>query len=68
MPTDFTSPHEPVDARNPASTEILLGGALEGHVLVKNLNKSLPLSKPKALSIFGYDAKAPPALNVPFPG
>ena len=67
MPIDFTSPHEAVYARNPASKEILLDGALEGHVLVKNSNKTLPLNKPKVLSIFGYDAVAPSALDVPLP-
>jgi beta-glucosidase len=67
MPIDFTSPHEAIFARNPASKEILFDGALEGHVLVKNLNKTLPLNKPKVLSIFGYDAKAPPDLDVPLP-
>jgi beta-glucosidase len=67
MPIDFTSPHKAVYATDPASKEILFDGALEGHVLVKNLNNALPLSKPKALSIFGYDARAPPALDVPLP-
>jgi beta-glucosidase len=67
MPIDFTSPHTAVYARDPASKEFLLDGALEGHVLVKNVNKSLPLNKPKVLSIFGYDARAPSALDVPLP-
>ena len=30
--------------------------AIEGHVLVKNVNNALPLRSPKTLSIFGYDA------------
>lgn len=34
-------------------------------MLVKNTNKSLPLAKPKLLSIFGYDAVAPPEMNAP---
>lgn len=67
MPKDFTSPHVAIDARDPASKQVLLDGAIEGHVLVKNLNKTLPLKKPKVLSIFGYDAKAPPALDVGLP-
>jgi beta-glucosidase len=65
MPVDFTAPHSAVYARDPASKPTLLQGALEGHVLVKNTNKSLPLQKPKLLSIFGYDAVAPPAMTAP---
>ncbi|TVY84124.1 putative beta-glucosidase M [Lachnellula suecica] len=68
MPADLTVPHEAVDARDPASKTILLNGALEGHVLVKNTNKTLPFNKPKVLSIFGYDAQAPPDLNPTPPG
>lgn len=41
-----------------------MDGAVAGHVLVKNVNHSLPLGKPKMLSIFGYDAAAPPTKNV----
>lgn len=63
MPVDLTAPHEIIDARDPASKSVLLNSALEGHVLVKNVNKALPLSKPKLLSVFGYDAAAPPTLN-----
>lgn len=68
MPTGFTFPHIPIYARDPASKPVALNGALEGHVLVKNENNYLPLKKPKVLSIFGYDAPAPPALDVPLPG
>lgn len=67
MPLDYTAPHTPIYARDPASKSVLLDGALEGHVLVKNVNKSLPLKSPKLLSIFGYDAVAPPDLDIARP-
>ena len=67
MPLDYTAPHTPVYARDPASKPILLQGAIEGHVLVKNINNALPLKKPKLLSVFGYDAAAPPGMDVPSP-
>lgn len=38
-------------------------GAVEGHVLVKNVKNALPLSNPAFISLFGYDAPAPPVLN-----
>lgn len=43
---------------------MLLDGAIAGHVLVKNVNGALPLGKPTILSIFGYDAQAPPTKNI----
>ena len=67
MALDYTAPHTPVYARDPASQPVLLDGALEGHVLVKNVNSSLPLKSPKLLSIFGYDAVAPPDLDIAGP-
>lgn len=33
-------------------------------MLVKNVNNTLPLQNPKMLSIFGYDAQAPPTKNI----
>jgi beta-glucosidase len=48
-----------VNARDPASRPTLFNGAVEGHVLVKNTNNSLPLKSPQLLSIYGYDAKSP---------
>jgi beta-glucosidase len=48
--------HADVDARDPASQSTLFQSAVEGHVLVKNLNQTLPLQNPKVLSLFGYDA------------
>jgi beta-glucosidase len=48
--------HADVDARDPASQIVLFQGAVEGHVLVKNVNQTLPMRSPRALSLFGYDA------------
>jgi len=45
-----------VDARDPASASTLLQSAVEGQVLVKNVNNTLPLKKPRYLNLFGYDA------------
>lgn len=67
MPLDYTAPHTPVYARDPASKTFLLDGAIEGHVLVKNVNNILPLKSPKLLSIFGYDAVAPPDMDIAAP-
>ena len=64
MPIEYTVPHQTVNARDPASKPLLLQGALEGHVLVKNTNNALPLNKPQMLSIFGYDAIVPPEVDV----
>jgi len=66
MPISFTEPREIVYARDPKSKPVLLSGAIESNVLVKNINNALPLKKPKLLSIFGYDAPAPAAQNTPF--
>jgi len=44
---------------SPEANSILLQEAIEGAVLVKNVNSTLPLRKPKILSLFGYDAHAP---------
>lgn len=59
MPANLLAPHEFVDARDPESDKVILQSAIEGHVLVKNINNALPLQKPKVLSVFGYDAVAP---------
>lgn len=58
MPIDLLAPHEFTNARDPASKSTLLQGAVEGHVLVKNVNNALPLHAPPTLSLFGYDAFA----------
>lgn len=63
MPNDLTKPHKIVDARNSSSKQILFDGAVEGHVLVKNVNSALPLNKPKILSLFGYSARNPDQWN-----
>ncbi|KAM7199207.1 putative glycoside hydrolase [Naviculisporaceae sp. PSN 640] len=63
MPQDLRQPHKIVDARNSTFRQTLLDGAVEGHVLVKNINKSLPLKEPKLLSLFGYSAKNPDLNN-----
>ncbi|KAI0186452.1 beta-glucosidase [Xylaria flabelliformis] len=60
---DLTKPHQIVDARNVSSRKVLLDGAIEGHVLLKNINNALPLKKPKMLSIFGYSAQGPGQWN-----
>ncbi|KAF1819718.1 glycoside hydrolase family 3 protein [Dissoconium aciculare CBS 342.82] len=52
----LTTPHEFVNARDPASAPSIYKQAQEGHVLVKNVNNALPLKKPRVLSIFGQDA------------
>ena len=59
MPVDLFAPHAPVIAKSPASKDTLLQGAIEGHVLVKNVNNALPLKAPPLVSLFGYDAVAP---------
>jgi beta-glucosidase len=58
LPYDHSKPHQIVDARDPASKKTLFQGAVEGHVLVKNVRETLPLKSPKYLSLFGYDATA----------
>jgi beta-glucosidase len=63
LPVDIFGPHVAVNARDPSSKQVLLDGAIEGHVLVKNTKNALPLKSPKLLSLFGYDAKAPDQNN-----
>ena len=63
MPANVLVPHTLVEARVPEARPVLFQSSLEGHVLVKNTNNALPLSKPKILSIFGYDAKAPDSIT-----
>ena len=45
-----------VDARDPADENIRFQSAVEGHVLVKNIDHALPFTNPSQLSLFGYDA------------
>lgn len=63
MPAAITIPHPLVEGRDPASKSTLLQGAIEGHVLVKNVNHTLPLKSPTVLSLFGFDAYAPLVVN-----
>lgn len=61
---NLSLPHRLIDARSPEAEPVLLEGAIAGHTLVKNVNGALPLGKPAMLSIFGYDAQAPPTKNI----
>ncbi|KAH9906814.1 glycoside hydrolase family 3 protein [Xylariomycetidae sp. FL2044] len=63
MAPDLTKPHKIVDARNVSAQQVLLDGAVEGHVLLKNVNNALPLRKPKMLSVFGYSVRNPDQWN-----
>jgi beta-glucosidase len=60
---NLTLPHQVIDARNPKSKDVLMEGAISGHVLLKNVKNALPFRKPKMLSLYGYDAAAPPTKN-----
>lgn len=57
---DFKEPgaeqYENTTVSTAESTQVAFQAAVEGHVLVKNSNNALPLRKPKALNIFGWDA------------
>ncbi|KAG2418600.1 hypothetical protein HFD88_001701 [Aspergillus terreus] len=61
--SDWTLPHNHTNAMSHASQGPVYQGALEGHVLVKNVNNALPLKKPTVLSLFGYDAVAPAVVD-----
>lgn len=61
MPYNLSERHDIVNALTADARPVLFEGAVEGHVLVKNVNNSLPLRSPQLLSVFGYDAKAPDA-------
>lgn len=60
MPGNLTAPHQVVEGRDPADMPVLLQGAIESHVLVKNEKDTLPLKSPKKVSVFGYSANTPP--------
>jgi len=60
MPPSLLLPHQYVNAKDPAALPEIRQQAVEGHVLVKNVNNTLPLKKPDVLSIFGYDAMPRP--------
>ncbi|KAF5671691.1 glycoside hydrolase family 3 [Fusarium heterosporum] len=56
---DESKPHEVISSISPKSKKTIFQSAVEGIVLVKNINNTLPLKKPKILSLYGYDAHAP---------
>lgn len=58
MPADLRVPHQKVIAASESNRDVLLQGAMEGHVLLKNENGALPLKSPDLISLFGYSAKA----------
>ena len=59
MPSNPSEPHTIVNALEPGAKPVLFNGAVEGHVLVKNVNGTLPLKSPQLISVFDYDAKTP---------
>lgn len=58
MPGDLAGSHQRVIAKSPGNKDVLLQGAVESHVLLKNTNNALPLKSPKLISLFGYSAKS----------
>jgi len=68
MPRDMSKPHQTIVGTNTSSKQVLFDGAVEGHVLLKNTDKALPLKSPKLISLFGYAAKAPDIYNYGGPG
>lgn len=61
---NLTEPHEQVDARDPDSRPTILEGAIAGHVLLKNVDKTLPFRQnPNMISVYGYDATVPRTKN-----
>ncbi|KAJ5679118.1 hypothetical protein N7462_007362 [Penicillium macrosclerotiorum] len=59
MPYNVSEAHAIVNALDRDAKPTIYDGAVEGHVLVKNVNNALPFRSPKLISVFGYDAKAP---------
>lgn len=64
MPTSASAAHQAVIATSKEAKPVLLQSAIEGHVLVKNTNKALPLKSPKLISVFGYDAYTPMTMDL----
>ncbi|KAK7953086.1 glycoside hydrolase family 3 protein [Apiospora saccharicola] len=58
MPANLAAPHERVIGRSASGKPVLLQGAIESHVLLKNAKNALPLKEPKQLSIFGFSARS----------
>lgn len=61
LPPDLLSAQQgqSVSGMLASSKETIFQGAVESHVLVKNVNGTLPLKLPKILSLYGYDGPAP---------
>ncbi|KAF2101573.1 putative glycosyl hydrolase [Rhizodiscina lignyota] len=55
----MTTPHQRVIGISHESSNTILDGAIEGHVLVKNSKNALPMKSPQLVSVFGYDAQVP---------
>jgi len=64
-PPNVSAPHAFHNSRTPASASTIMQGAMEGRVLVKNVNGALPLQSPQFISLFVYDDHAPPTNNPP---
>lgn len=60
MPKSVSKPHNVVEGRDPKDVPFIQQGAIEGHVMVKNDRNTLPLLRPRMVSIFGYSANTPP--------
>lgn len=56
----MTTPHQRIIGIDHSSSDTILQGAIEGHVLVKNSKSALPLKSPPLISVYGYDATLPP--------
>ncbi|KAF5970389.1 glycoside hydrolase family 3 protein [Fusarium bulbicola] len=63
IPVDVSKPHKVVSSISRESRKTIFQGAVKGIILVKNHNNTLPLKKPKVLSLFGYDADVPRTNN-----
>lgn len=61
LPADMLSAHkeQTVSGMVASSKSAIFQGAVESHVLVKNVNSTLPLKSPSILSLYGYDGPAP---------
>lgn len=55
--------HQDVSPIDPDSAAVAFQAAVEGNVLVKNVNTALPLKKPRSLSVFGWNAPMGEANN-----
>lgn len=59
LTAEFEGDRPIIDARDPNDAGLLMEGAIQGHVLLKNIKNSQPLKAPRMLSNYGYDAKLP---------